>query len=55
MTLVSAEGNGFKSSTEMEHYGQIPNLNSLFVGTGGAFAVPAIAKIKINKKTVKNG
>ena len=47
MSLVSADGNRFKSSTEVESFGQIPNLTPLFVGTGGAYAIPAQVKFKI--------
>lgn len=50
LSLISAEGKRFKSSTEVSVFGEIPNLTSLFIGTGGAFAIPATAYFKIQRK-----
>lgn len=49
MELISSSGNNFRSFTEVAHYGQIPSLNSLFIGTGGAFALPYAVNLKIHK------
>ena len=50
LELVSASGRNFRSAGESNRYGQIPSLTPLFVGTGGVFAVPTAANIKISKK-----
>ena len=33
----------------MESFGGIPDLTPLFLGTGGAYAIPAQAEFKISK------
>ena len=50
LELVSASGRNFRSAGETNRYGQIPSLTPLFVGTGGVFAVPTAANIKISKR-----
>lgn len=50
MELVSASGKNFRSAGETNRYGQIPSLNPLFIGTGGVFAIPTAATIRINKQ-----
>jgi hypothetical protein len=50
MELISSSGLHFRSAGETNRYGQIPSLNPLFIGTGGIFAIPTAANIKINLK-----
>ncbi len=47
LDLISPQGQYFRSSNQNNQYGSTPNLNTIFVGTGGIFGLP----IRVNFKT----
>lgn len=48
--MISSSGQNFRSTGETNRYGQIPSLNSLFIGTGGIFALPTALNLKITPR-----
>jgi FAD/FMN-containing dehydrogenase len=38
------------STNKNNSYGQIPNLNSLFIGSGGIFGIPTKANFNLQRK-----
>lgn len=51
LDLISPQGQYFRSSNENNQYGATPNLNTIFVGTGGIFGLPIKAKFKIQSQS----
>ena len=50
MDIISSQGQYFRSSNENNQYGSTPNLNNIFLGTGGIFGLPLRTTFKIKKK-----
>ena len=51
--IISPQGHYFRSSNENNQYGSTPNLNTIFLGTGGIFGLPIRTNFKLEAQIPK--